>query len=58
MPQHDPWALPKRLTAGSVPSDCCASPRAGIIMMVNLAGVRMLGYEKGELEGKNVSCIM
>lgn len=31
---------------------------AGIIMMVSPAASRMWGYEKGELEGKNVSVLM
>ena len=31
---------------------------AGIIMMVNQAGCRLFGYDKGELEGKNVSVLM
>lgn len=30
----------------------------GIIMMVNSAAVTMFGYQKGELEGKNVSVLM
>lgn len=30
----------------------------GIIMTVNYAGCKMFGYEKVELEGKNVSCLM
>lgn len=31
---------------------------AGIIMTVNAACYRMFGYDKGDLEGKNVSCLM
>eukprot|EP00775_Hariotina_reticulata_P001355 gene1355-1696_t len=31
---------------------------SGIILMLNAGGYRMLGYEKGELEGKNVSTLM
>jgi PAS domain-containing protein len=30
----------------------------GIILMVNAAAINMLGYGKGELEGKNVSVLM
>ena len=30
----------------------------GVIMMVNAAAVAMFGYDKGELEGKNVSVLM
>jgi PAS domain S-box-containing protein len=30
----------------------------GIIMMVNAAALTMFGYQKGELEGKNVSVLM
>jgi PAS domain S-box-containing protein len=30
----------------------------GIIMMVNAACVNMFGYQKGELEGKNVNVLM
>jgi PAS domain S-box-containing protein len=30
----------------------------GIIQMANKVAVQLLGYKKGELEGKNVSCIM
>ncbi len=31
---------------------------SGIIQMVNKVAFQMLGYKKGELDGKNVSCIM
>jgi PAS domain S-box-containing protein len=30
----------------------------GVIMMVNSAAVTMFGYQKGELEGKNVNVLM
>lgn len=30
----------------------------GLVMMINAAAVAMFGYEKGELEGKNVSVLM
>lgn len=30
----------------------------GSIMMVNAAAVAMFGYEKGELEGKNINVLM
>jgi PAS domain S-box-containing protein len=30
----------------------------GCIMMVNQAALSMFGYQKGELEGKNVSVLM
>ena len=30
----------------------------GIIQMANKVAIQLLGYKKGELEGKNVSCIM
>ncbi|GIL79405.1 hypothetical protein Vretimale_18290 [Volvox reticuliferus] len=30
----------------------------GIIQMANKHAIKMLGYSKGELEGKNVSCLM
>lgn len=30
----------------------------GVIMMINAAAVVMFGYEKGELEGKNVNVLM
>jgi PAS domain S-box-containing protein len=30
----------------------------GIIQMANKVAAQLLGYKKGELEGKNVSCIM
>eukprot|EP00775_Hariotina_reticulata_P009112 gene9112-9281_t len=31
---------------------------SGIIMMVNWGGCKLLGYDKGELDGKNVSTLM
>eukprot|EP00775_Hariotina_reticulata_P003515 gene3515-3785_t len=31
---------------------------SGIVLMINAAGYKMFGYEKGELEGKNVSTLM
>eukprot|EP00775_Hariotina_reticulata_P003511 gene3511-3781_t len=31
---------------------------SGVILMINGGGCKMLGYDKGELEGKNVSCLM
>lgn len=31
---------------------------SGTILMVNAAALRMFGYGKGELEGKNVSVLM
>ena len=30
----------------------------GSIMMLNMGACRMFGYDKGELEGKNVSVLM
>ncbi len=31
---------------------------SGTVMVVNQGGMRLFGYDKGELEGKNVSTLM
>lgn len=36
----------------------CLQPAQGTIMMVNNATLGLFGYQKGELEGKNVSVLM
>jgi len=38
-----------------VVTSCCVQ---GVILMLNPAAVQMFGYQKGELEGKNVSVLM
>jgi len=36
-------------------ASCCVQ---GVILMLNPAAVQMFGYQKGELEGKNVSVLV
>lgn len=52
------WLKPATPTSNAEPFAAGYLLAAGVIMMLNAAGCNMFGYDKGELEGKNVSCLM